>query len=164
MSIFLSRTKSVLANFWLIRSSFATRSLKSSTTAAIASIPPRRSYSEPMFPLRSAGRSLTRSKTCSCLAPSKRLLSLFRRMSIGWNSADGDQGDLQIRDAKIRVGLASPRTQPHVRIVDVDAGLPQLVGHPAQAPRLVEEQDFQYLVLGGFPAVLGEDLFRGRSL
>src|SRR6266480_5013331 len=46
MSILVSRARSVLANFRLIRSSPATRSRKVPTTAVIASIPPRRSYSE----------------------------------------------------------------------------------------------------------------------
>src|SRR5207245_5992613 len=46
ISILVSRARSVLANFRLIRSSPATRSRKLPTTAVIASIPPRRSYSE----------------------------------------------------------------------------------------------------------------------
>src|SRR2546428_9914036 len=49
MSIFVSRPRSVFANFWLIRVSPATRSRKFSTTAVMALIPPNRSYSEPMF-------------------------------------------------------------------------------------------------------------------
>src|SRR3989475_12185357 len=46
ISILVSRARSVLANFRLIRSSPATRSRKLPTTAVIASIPPRRSSSE----------------------------------------------------------------------------------------------------------------------
>src|SRR5437879_12066331 len=46
ISILVSRARSVLANFRLIRSSPATRSRQLPTTAVIASIPPRRPYSE----------------------------------------------------------------------------------------------------------------------